>query len=234
MRTLFGVISALLLSFSVSRGALPVTKKSDAELSQRLVGSWEIKFVKKYPPYKREFISFDSRGDFKVIKIVKFSDRRVRTEEEGKWRVSGGVLIREPKLIPGLGWNTFRVTHPIVSVHNDVVVLYTDAGNEELRKVSIPPQLPPILPPAAFEASAIVKPRPEYPIDARRQRLEGKGIYDLTIDEKTGVVRAVEVRQSTGHKILDDAAVKALRNWRYKPHTAEDAAIPIDFHVTRP
>src|SRR5205085_11684457 len=143
MRTLLGVISALLLSFSVSRGALAPTKKSDAELSQRLVGSWEIKFVKKHPLYKQEFISFDSRGDFKVIKIREFLDRQVRIEEEGKWRVSSGVLVRETKLIAGVGWNAFRQTHPIVSVHNDVVILYTDAGNEELRKVSIPPQLPP-------------------------------------------------------------------------------------------
>jgi TonB family protein len=234
MRTLLGVISTLLLTFSVSGGALPPTKKSDAELSERLVGSWEIKFVKRYPPYNREFISFDSRGDFKLIKITKFSDRQVRSEEEGKWRVLSGVLIREPKLIPEVGWSSPRVTHPIVSVQNEVVILRTDAGNEELRKVSIPPQLPPILSPAVFQASAIVKPRAEYPIDARRQRLEGKGIYDLTIDEKTGVVRAVEVRQSTGHKILDDAAVKALRNWRYKPHTAEAAAIPVNFHMPRP
>ena len=234
MRTLVGVIAALLLSFSVSRGAPAPTKKSDAELSQRLVGSWEIKFVKKHPLYKREFISFDSRGDFKVIKINEFLDRQLRIEEEGKWHVSGGVLVRETNLTPGVGWNALRQTHPIVSVHNDVVILDTNAGNEELRKVSIPSQLPPILPVASLKASAIVKPQPEYPMDARRQRLEGKGIYELTVDEKTGIVRAVEVRQSTGHKVLDDAAVRALRNWRFKPHTTEDIEIPIDFHMTRP
>jgi TonB family protein len=34
---------------------------------------------------------------------------------------------------------------------------------------------------------------------------------------KTGVVAEVRVLRSTGHKILDEAAVRGLSQWRYKP-----------------
>lgn len=58
---------------------------------------------------------------------------------------------------------------------------------------------------------------PEYPFEARRQRMVGDGVFILDVNSQTGIVRSVRISKTTGHKLLDDAAMAALRKWRFKP-----------------
>ncbi len=67
------------------------------------------------------------------------------------------------------------------------------------------------------KAMAIYAPQPEYPSLPNGQRPEGSGMFVFHIDPKTGVVRSVSVEKSTGHAILDKAAIDALRRWRFTP-----------------
>jgi len=74
--------------------------------------------------------------------------------------------------------------------------------------------------PALFTFSptnVIFAPKPEYPQYARDHHWTGAGWFVMHIDTRTGVVTSVEITQSTGHKILDDASVSALKRWRFKP-----------------
>ena len=81
------------------------------------------------------------------------------------------------------------------------------------------------------KALAIYAPRPEYPLQARRNRLTGSGIALLEVDKRTGYVTSARMLQSMGHKILDDAALKAFRQWRFKPGTASQIKMPINYTV---
>ncbi len=81
------------------------------------------------------------------------------------------------------------------------------------------------------KALTIYAPRPEYPLQARRNRLTGSGIALLEVDKRTGYVTSARMLQSMGHKILDDAALKAFRQWRFKPGTASQIKIPINYTV---
>ena len=58
------------------------------------------------------------------------------------------------------------------------------------------------------------------------------GLFRLDIDEATGRVKEVRVLKSTGHKILDDAGIKAFRQWRFKPHTIDKVKIPLALGLT--
>jgi protein TonB len=58
--------------------------------------------------------------------------------------------------------------------------------------------------------------RPEYPEDARRRSEEGSVTCRLTID-RNGRVIEVEIVQSSGSRSLDQAAVRALKRWRFEP-----------------
>ncbi|MBA3544541.1 MAG: TonB family protein [Chthoniobacterales bacterium] len=49
------------------------------------------------------------------------------------------------------------------------------------------------------------------------------------VDAATGSVVRVSVVQSSGYKNLDGAAVRALRQWRFKPHTVEWFVVPFTF-----
>jgi TonB family protein len=64
---------------------------------------------------------------------------------------------------------------------------------------------------------SVYTPKPDYPIEARRRHIKGRGVFKLYVDTSTGLVRSVEVMQSTGSEILDAAATKTYRRWRLKP-----------------
>jgi TonB family protein len=76
---------------------------------------------------------------------------------------------------------------------------------------------------------AVSAPRPEYPYEARRQRLTGSGVAMLTVDFASGNVLDVVMLQSTGSAVLDNATVSAFRRWHFKPGTVSKVQTPITF-----
>ena len=57
---------------------------------------------------------------------------------------------------------------------------------------------------------------PEYPVEAVRRRLEGVVLLELHV-AVSGTIDQVEVLESSGHAILDRAAVEAVVTWRGTP-----------------
>jgi TonB family protein len=55
---------------------------------------------------------------------------------------------------------------------------------------------------------------PKYPYEVRAKRLTGRAVMWLNVDPRTGYVTSATLLQSTGHKILDDAALEAARQCR--------------------
>ena len=62
---------------------------------------------------------------------------------------------------------------------------------------------------------AFYAPKPEYPAEARAHNLEGRGMFVVRINPKTGHVKSVSVEKSTGSAILDKAAMDAFRQWKF-------------------
>jgi TonB family C-terminal domain len=81
-------------------------------------------------------------------------------------------------------------------------------------------------------ALAIYAARPQYPYEARARGLTGRGLVLLDVNPQTGYVTSARMLQITGHKILDDAAVEAFRQWRFKSGTVTKVKIPITFTMT--
>lgn len=79
---------------------------------------------------------------------------------------------------------------------------------------------------------AINAPRPEYPYEARRQRITGTGIVAMTIDPVSGNVSSVSMSKSTGSPFLDNAALTGFRRWRFKPGTVSSVTCPVTFTLT--
>ncbi|MDN3515274.1 MAG: energy transducer TonB [Candidatus Brocadia sp.] len=77
---------------------------------------------------------------------------------------------------------------------------------------------------------------PEYPHLAKQMRQEGLVILRVEIDEK-GMPVQVKIEQSSGYQLLDRAALKAVRQWRFQPELRGDlpvksrAAIPVRFRL---
>ncbi len=67
-------------------------------------------------------------------------------------------------------------------------------------------------------------PRPVYPVMARQNRWEGTTLLRVEV-LSNGVTGTVEVRESSGHDLLDEAAVQAVRRWRFVAARENDVAV---------
>jgi TonB family protein len=73
---------------------------------------------------------------------------------------------------------------------------------------------------------------PEYPYEARRAHITGRGVVAIEIDTSTGKVVSCHMDPSTGNVELDRAALIAFRQWRFKPGTFPRVKIPIRFTMS--
>jgi len=82
------------------------------------------------------------------------------------------------------------------------------------------------------QANVVSAPLPEYPYEARRQKITGNGVVVLTVDPVSGRVTDVTMEATTGNLILDNAAISGFRRWRFKPGSASKVRTPITFTLT--
>jgi protein TonB len=76
------------------------------------------------------------------------------------------------------------------------------------------------------------QPRPRYPMLARQQGWQGTALLRLEV-RPDGRAGAVELVQSSGHEILDHAAIEAARNARFKNATNAWVEVPITFRLNQ-
>lgn len=76
-----------------------------------------------------------------------------------------------------------------------------------------------------------MNPEPEYPRMAEKRRYEGTVILSVLVN-KQGMVDNLWIFESSGYKILDNAALKAVRNWTFEPGKRGDE--PMDMWVEVP
>jgi periplasmic protein TonB len=141
----------------------------------------------------------------------------------------------------------------VLDDEGDVVGIVTSGGKNQVRPTSL---LDPLLAQAKpgatgrwgaapMESSSptptprsianrrvLYNPAPKYPFEARSIRVgptRGSGRYRVTFDSR-GVVKNVQVVNSTGQPILDNAAVDALRQWKVEPGASDwTVLVPITF-----
>lgn len=66
--------------------------------------------------------------------------------------------------------------------------------------------------------------KPSYPAYARRRGIEGRVVLDVIV-AANGKAKDVSVAQSSRYEVLDEAAVKAVREWRFHPARENDRTI---------
>ena len=80
------------------------------------------------------------------------------------------------------------------------------------------------------QASRLVhRVEPDYPELAKRARVSGLVILQVVVSEE-GLVEDVKIIR--GHPLLNEAAVRAVRQWRYSPYLLNGDPIPVTATVT--
>jgi protein TonB len=79
------------------------------------------------------------------------------------------------------------------------------------------------------EPRKLYAPAPAYPTLARQARIEGKVVIDAVIDIHGNVVNATVV---SGPPLLLQAALEAVRTWRFEPTYLNEEPVPVELIVT--
>jgi protein TonB len=101
--------------------------------------------------------------------------------------------------------------------------------------IAAPPAPPPPAPKLVRVGGVIREPRklvhvaPVYPEIARQARIDGKVTMEAVLDV-TGRVESVRVLNAV--PLLEDAAVRAVRQWRYSPTELNGVPVPVLMTIT--
>jgi protein TonB len=79
-----------------------------------------------------------------------------------------------------------------------------------------PPAPPSIVQGGDLSAQMVSGKPPRYPIDSRRKREQGTVLVSVIVG-LDGAVEKISVAKSSGFARLDDAALDAIRHWRWRP-----------------
>jgi protein TonB len=79
------------------------------------------------------------------------------------------------------------------------------------------------------EANLIHDVAPQYPTEAGRARIEGTVVLMAVIGKDGGVK---DVRVESGLPILAQAAIDAVKQWRYKPYLVDGEPVEVDSRIT--
>lgn len=82
------------------------------------------------------------------------------------------------------------------------------------RQENVTPSLPDQEP--DYRAAYLNNPLPGYPMVARRMGWQGKVVLNVEVLE-SGLPGQIKLHQSSGRDVLDNAAMQAVRGWRFVP-----------------
>ena len=96
-----------------------------------------------------------------------------------------------------------------------------DSGAERGTKIA---SIPPVK--VVREARPAYKdnPRPQYPKRARRRGYEGTVVLEVLVDGN-GRVKQLRILTSSGHPVLDKAALKSVNGWLFEPGMVGDEKV---------
>jgi len=104
---------------------------------------------------------------------------------------------------------TVAGTAPVVAVAG------IESGVAEEAKTPTAHAESPVTPPL-FNAAYLRNPAPAYPAAARRRGDQGTAMLKVLVDPE-GVPLRIELDQSSGSRLLDGAALDAVKSWRFVP-----------------
>ena len=70
---------------------------------------------------------------------------------------------------------------------------------------------------------------PEYPEEARQQRIQGAVVLEVRIG-RDGAIQ--QVKLVSGQPLLANAAIAAVKQWRFKPRTLKGQPVEMQTRVT--
>lgn len=215
------VITLIVHIFAVMAVGVPVTPvkydvvKSRSSVEVTLVKKQKKKVVKKPVPEKVEK-KVEKKKPEKNKKIVKKVEKKPEIKEE----------IKEPEV---------EEKPPVEEVAEKEIPQPPQPETTKVEEKNLPPKPEPPGTPVEMPAYLNNRP-PAYPEIARRNGYEGTVVLRVYV-LPDGNPDKLEIEKQSGYSILDNAAINAVKKWKFKPATrgSKDIAswviIPIKFRL---
>lgn len=87
-----------------------------------------------------------------------------------------------------------------------------------------------------FNAAYLNNPAPIYPLSAKRKSIQGKVFIDVVV-KTDGTPERVFVSHTSGSKVLDEAALDAVKQWKFAParrggqFVQANVIVPVEFKI---
>jgi protein TonB len=115
-------------------------------------------------------------------------------------------------------WTANPVMNSILSAHTNVLPPLSHAT------ISHPPIISQMM-----EGNLVHKVQPDYPPLARQARIQGAVVLQAVIS-RDGAIENLQV--VSGHPMLVQAAVQAVRQWHYRPYVLNGEPVEVETQVT--
>jgi protein TonB len=135
-------------------------------------------------------------------------------------RVNSNILAPGPLQPPGIGIAADHYSSGIDQL------IGNDYG-QRLPTIAAQPHPPRIS--VIMEGNLIHKVEPQYPAIARQLRIQGAVVVKAFISRDGVIIRAVA---ESGPSLLVQAALTAVRQWRYRPYYLNHEAIEVETQIT--
>jgi protein TonB len=121
---------------------------------------------------------------------------------------------------------------------NGVEVFHLNGGDEKSAgKAAVTETQPPIAPenqtvelaPAALQDNLLYRLEPEYPEEAREKHIESVVVLKIHIS-RDGTVK--DEKMLSGNPLLGQAAIDAVRQWRFKPQRIDGHLVEAETVIT--
>lgn len=231
-------ISYWFITAAGATGAALSALPPDAELKEWIVGSWRVDYPSAQSAWHYGYETYRDNGTYKHFGEIKEGGAHAKLlfEASGTWSVENGYLVKRitaANVSTTIG-RVFR--EKIESANRDWFIVQERNGSRTRRRSQIPTELvsgaaevPKVY--TAEEAVQVLRyaVKPEYSREAQQRQASGTGLFELRFDFDTGRLKAIDIVQSTGSRVLDHDAINGLKEWKAKPHTVRVMRIPITF-----
>ncbi|MGH8094594.1 MAG: TonB family protein [Chthoniobacterales bacterium] len=161
-------------------------------------------------PYAARVANLQGKGLYQVS----FDPQSGRVREVTVLHSTGSALLDETAID---SLQTWRIK-PHISKEMKVPVSFQIRGDTAARLRGIDPNV-------------LYAPPPHFPIVANGLGVNPAypwyGRFQLNIDPSNGLVTEVKILETTGRWSFDTAAVRAFRQWRFRPRTLKKFVIPM-------
>jgi protein TonB len=151
-----------------------------------------------------------------------------------------GIRLLSPPAIPQSVSMVVETTPPAPVIDPGAIGISHGTGDRNVLGTvpgSLGSQVLPPPPPAAhrppvsymMEGNLIHRVQPDYPALARQVRVQGRVVLRAVISRE-GMIENLQV--VSGHPVLVQAALDAVRQWRYRPYVLNGEPVEVETEVT--